>query len=301
MLKYIVTNKITNKKMNVAIIGSGNIGCDLLVKVIRSPLLNCSIFIGQDKNSNGLIFAKSLGIKTSYKSIDEITNHPNCCDIVFDATSAESHKIHAPILENLNKFTIDMTPSRIGKMCVPLLNLDDCLKVPNVNMITCGGQAVTPIISVIMSIYPETKYVELVSSISSKSAGIGTRNNIDEYAQTTGEAIKKMTGVKNSKSIIIINPANPPIIMNNTIYADIQNPDINKLTKSINNIVLQLKKYVPGYQLTVGPVYENNRLTIMTKVTGRGDYLPIYAGNLDIINCAAIMVAESYAKKHLNN
>ena len=296
MLKYIVINK-----MNVAIIGSGNIGCDLLVKVNRSHQLNCTVFIGQDKNSEGLKFAKSLGIKTSCRSINEIVSNPKCCDIVFDATSAESHKIHAPILKKLNKFTIDMTPSHVGKMCVPLLNLDECLIEKNINMITCGGQASTPIISAIMSIHPETKYVELVSSISSKSAGIGTRNNIDEYAQTTGDAIKRMTGVQNSKSIIIINPANPPIIMNNTIYADIPNPNVTKLNKLVNITVNKIKKYVPGYKLTVGPVLENGRLTIMTTVTGHGDYLPTYAGNLDIINCAAIMVAESYAKKHLNN
>ena len=289
------------KKTNIAIIGSGNIGCDLLIKINRSKVLKCNRFIGQNKESDGLQMAKSLGINTSFDSINEIIKNPDCCDIVFDATSADAHKIHAPILKKLNKFTIDMTPSRIGKMCVPYLNLDECLKEKNVNMITCGGQATTPIISTIMKVHPETKYVEIVSSISSKSAGIGTRNNIDEYTQTTSDAIKILGGAPKSKAIIILNPAEPPILMHNTIFAQIENPNIAKLEKEINLTVNEIQKYIPGYKLTLGPVFENNRLTVMIEVTGQGDFLPIYAGNLDIINCAAITVAENYAKKYLNN
>jgi len=259
------------------------------------------MFIGQNRDSEGLKMAKSLGINTSFNSINEIINNPNCCDIVFDATSAEAHKIHAPILKKLNKFTIDMTPSRIGKMCVPYINLNESLKEKNVNMVTCGGQATTPIISAIMKIHPETKYVEIVSSISSKSAGIGTRNNIDEYTQTTSEALKILGGAPKSKAIIILNPAEPPILMHNTIFAQINNPNIPKLGKEINLTVSKIQKYVPGYKLTLSPVSENNRLTVMTEVIGRGDFLPVYSGNLDIINCAAIMVAENYAKKYFNN
>lgn len=289
------------KKVNIAIIGSGNIGCDLLIKINKSKILKCSRFIGQNKASDGLQMAKSLGIETSFDSINEIINNPNCCDIVFDATSAEAHKIHAPILKKLNKFTIDMTPSRIGKMCVPYINLEKCLKEKNVNMITCGGQAVTPIVQAIMKIHPKTKYVEVVSSISSKSAGIGTRNNIDEYTQTTSDAIKILGGAPQSKAIIILNPAEPPICMHNTIFAEIDNPNILKLEKEIKLTVSEIQKYVPGYKLTLGPVFENNRLTIMIEVIGNGDFLPIYSGNLDIINCAAINVAESYAKKYFNN
>lgn len=289
------------KKINIAIIGSGNIGCDLLKKINRSKLLKCNIFIGQNKDSEGLKMAKSLGINTSSESINEIINNPNCCEIVFDATSAEAHKIHAPILKRLNKFTIDMTPSRIGKMCVPYLNLKESLNEKNVNMVTCGGQATTPIISSIMKVHPETKYVEIVSSISSKSAGIGTRNNIDEYTQTTSEAIKILGGAPKSKAIIILNPAEPPILMHNTIYAQIEKPNLIKLEEEIKLTVSKIQKYVPGYKLTLGPIFENNRLTVMIEVTGQGDYLPIYAGNLDIINWAAITVAENYAKKYFNN
>lgn len=289
------------KKVDIAIIGSGNIGCDLLIKINRSKLLKCNMFIGQNKDSNGLKMAKSLGINTSFNSINEIIENPNCCDIVFDATSAESHKIHAPILKKLHKFTIDMTPSRIGKMCVPYLNLEECLKEKNVNMVTCGGQATTPIILTIMKIHPETKYIEVVSSISSKSAGIGTRNNIDEYTQTTSEAIKILGNAPKSKAIVILNPAEPPILMHNTIYAQIDNPNLKKLEKEINLTVNKIQEYVPGYKLTLNPIFENNRLTTMIEVTGQGDFLPIYAGNLDIINCAAITVAENYAKKYFNN
>lgn len=289
------------KKVNIAIIGTGNIGCDLLIKINRSKILNCNMFIGQNKESDGLQMAKALGINTSFDSINEIIKNPNCCDIVFDATSADAHKIHAPILKKLNKFTIDMTPSRIGKMCVPIINLQECLKEKNVNMVTCGGQATTPIAKAIMKIHPETKYIEIVSSISSKSAGIGTRNNIDEYTQTTSEALKVLGGAPKSKAIIILNPAEPPILMHNTIFAEIGNPNLKKLEKEIKSTVTEIQKYVPGYKLTLGPVFENNRLTIMIEVIGRGDFLPIYSGNLDIINCAAINVAESYAKKYFNN
>lgn len=289
------------KKTNIAIIGTGNIGCDLLIKINRSKIIQCNMFIGQNKDSQGLKLAKSLGINTSFNSINEIINNPKCCDIVFDATSAEAHKIHAPILKKLNKFTIDMTPSRIGKMCVPIINLQECLKEKNVNMVTCGGQATTPIAKTIMKIYPKTKYIEIVSSISSKSAGIGTRNNIDEYTQTTSEALKILGGAPKSKAIIILNPAEPPILMHNTIFAEIDNPNIIKLEKEINSTITEIQKYVPGYKLTLGPVFENNRLTIMIEVTGMGDFLPVYSGNLDIINCAAINVAESYAKKYFNN
>jgi len=289
------------KKINIAIIGTGNIGCDLLVKINRSKILHCNMFIGQNKESDGLQMAKALGINTSFESINKIIKDPACCDIVFDATSADAHKIHAPILKKLNKFTIDMTPSRIGKMCVPIINLQECLKENNVNMVTCGGQATTPIIKAIMKIHPETKYVEIISSISSKSAGIGTRNNIDEYTQTTSEALKILGGAPKSKAIIILNPAEPPILMHNTIFAEINNPNIIKLEKEIKSTVSEIQKYVPGYKLTLGPVFENNRLTVMIEVVGRGDFLPIYSGNLDIINCAAINVAESYAKKYFNN
>jgi len=285
------------KKVKVGIIGTGNIGSDLLVKVQRSSLLKCGMFAGNNPESVGIKKAQLLNVPISFQSIDAIKENPDCCDIVFDATSAEIHLYHAPILKKLKKFTIDMTPSRYGKMCVPSLNLKECLKEQNINMISCGGQATTPIITTIMKIHPEIKYVEIVSSIASKSAGIGTRNNIDEYTQSTTDAIKYFAKVPHAKTIVILNPANPPIFMHNTIYAQVIKPKLEQLAYEIKKTVKKIQQYVPGYKLILEPVFENKKLTIMIEVVGMGDYLPIYAGNLDIINCAAIAVAEKYAQQ----
>lgn len=287
------------KKVKVGIIGTGNIGTDLLVKIQRSQILECGVFAGQNKNSEGIKRAKEMGVPVSIDSIGAIEKNPSACEIVFDATSAEAHFKHAPILKKLGKFAIDMTPSRIGKMCIPFLNLEDCLDIANVNMVTCGGQATAPLVYEIMQVHPEIKYVEIVASIASKSAGVGTRNNIDEYTQTTAEGIRFFAKVPKAKAIIILNPADPPIMMHNTIYAKVKNPKMDILEKRLKAACQKLKKYVPGYRLTLGPVEENDRLTIMNEVKGLGDFLPVYAGNLDIINCAAIEVAETYAKRKI--
>jgi len=289
----------SQKKINVSIIGTGNIGSDLLVKVMRSPYLTCTMFSGQNPHSPGIARARELGVPTSADSIAAIERHPHNCDIVFDATTAEAHRHHAPILARLKKFTIDMTPSQAGEMCVPLLNLDDSLVKQNVNMVTCGGQANAPIARAIMAVHPDTQYMEIVSSIASKSAGIGTRNNIDEYTQTTSDGIRALAGVPQVKTIIILNPADPPYLMHNTLYAKIERPDLPALERSINRTVKKIQEYVPGFKLLYGPVQESGRVTTITEVVGRGDYLPTYAGNLDIINCAAVAVAEQYAKKRL--
>jgi len=289
----------SNKKIKVGILGTGNIGTDLLIKIQRSDVLECAIFAGIHTQSKGMDKARSLGIPTSDASITFFEKNPDICDIVFDATSAEAHAIHAPILKKLKKFVIDMTPSRIGHMCVPSVNLENSMQEPNVNMVTCGGQATVPIAVAMKEIHPDIPYLEIVSSVASKSAGIGTRNNIDEYTQTTGEGIKIFAHIPKAKAIVILNPADPPILMHNTIYASIENPDIKRLTKAIKKAVKEIQRYVPGYKLVIGPVHENNRVTVMIEVVGMGDYLPVYAGNLDIINCAAIMVAESYARKQL--
>ena len=247
----------------------------------------------------GIKFAKKLGVETSFLSIGAIVKNPSLCEIVFDASSAQAHRLHAPILKSLGKFTIDMTPSNIGKMCIPILNMDECLKTKNINMISCGGQDTTPIAKAIMEVHPETQYIEIVSHIASKSAGMGTRDNIDEYTQTTCDGIKKFTEVAKAKAIIILNPAEPPIFMHNTVLAQIKKPNMVLLKSKIQTMVKRIKEYVPGYKLTLGPVFENNRVTVMNEVVGRGDYLPSYAGNLDIINCAAIAVGEEYAKRKL--
>ncbi len=287
-----------HEKLNVGIIGTGNIGTDLLVKVQGSPLLECVMFTGQREDSLGIIRAKEMGVNTSIRSIEAIDGN---CDIVFDATSAKHHFYHAAILKQMGIFAIDMTPSRVGRMCVPLINLEECLKEPNVNLVSCGGQAIAPIAKAIMNVHPDIEYMEMVSTIASKSAGMGTRDNIDEYTQSTADVLEVLAGVPKAKAIIILNPAEPPIQMRNTLYARIKHPDLERIREQVRLTVEGLKKYMPGYSLIVEPTYEKGegRLTTANTLYGRGDYLPVYAGNLDIINCAAIAIAEAYAKRNI--
>ena len=287
------------KKVKVAIIGTGNIGTDILMKLQRSPYLECKMFTGRNPESKGIEIAESMGVPTSFESVHAIENDPSCCEIVFDATSAKVHKFNAPILKRLGKFAIDLTPSQIGKMCVPVINLAEALNYDNVNTITCGGQATIPIAYAISKVHPDIQYLEIVASISSKSAGMGTRNNIDEFTQTTHTALSKFSGIAHTKAIIILNPADPPIIMRNTIYAVIENPDMDAITQGVHEMEKKIKKYVPGYSVIVGPVFENGRVTTTIQVVGLGDFLPTYSGNLDIITCASIEIAEEYAKRKL--
>lgn len=287
------------RKVKVAIIGTGNIGIDILMKLRRSNILECTLFTGRNPDSKGIRIAKELGIRTSAESIQAIQEEPDCCDIVFDATSADSHKKNAPILKELGKLAIDLTPAKVGKMCVPALNMDECLNEMNINLITCGGQATAPIAYAISNIHPETRYMEIVATIASKSAGMGTRNNIDEFTQTTRDALTEFTGIENTKAIIVLNPAEPPITMHNTIYALIDNPDMEAIRKNVRDMEQKIKKYVPGYSIVMEPTYENGRVTATLQVVGLGDYLPKYSGNLDIITCAAIEIAEKYAEKKI--
>ena len=285
-------------KAKVAIIGTGNIGADLLVKVQRSEFLECTLFTGRNPDSPGIEFAKGMGVNVSYESIQAIEDDPDCCDIVFDATSARAHLYHAPILEKLGKFTVDLTPAHVGVMCIPAINMEECLEHQNVNTITCGGQAAVPIAHAISRVHPDVSYFELVASISSKSAGAGTRANIDEFTQTTRLALSEFTGVKKTKAIIILNPARPPVIMRNTIRAQLENPRMDELKLEIEKMVEKIAAYVPGYRVVVGPLYENGRLTTVIEVEGLGDYLPKYSGNLDIITCASVDIAEAYTKRN---
>ncbi len=288
-----------NKKnpLKVAILGSGNIGTDLLIKIMRSPYLTCSLFIGRHLNSPGMNKASSLGVKISDLSIEAIEHDPDCCHLVFDATSALSHKKHWPILKKLNKKVIDMTPSGIGEMCVPALNIEHCVNYNNVNMITCGGQSSIPLAWVIGKTQSNVEYIEVVSTIASRSAGPATRINLDEYIETTEKGIEKFSGCNKVKAILTISPAQPPIDMQTTIFAKIETPDMTKLQEEVTNMVRKIQTYVPGYQLVIPPVRESERIVMMVKVQGLGDYLPKYAGNMDIINCAAIAMAEEYSKR----
>lgn len=284
------------EKLKVAILGSGNIGTDLLVKIFRSPFLQCTLFAGRNLNSKGMLKAMSLGVSLSDKGINAIIENPECCDLVFDATSASSHKLHAPILKQLNKIVIDLTPAKLGLFTIPSVNLEEALQYDNLNMITCGGQASIPIAYAISKIVKNIEYIELVSTIASKSAGPGTRANIDEYIETTEKALSHFSGCDNVKAIINLNPAQPSIDMNTTIYLKIDEPDMNLLTSEIKKMVTTIQSYVPGYFLALEPVYDNGFVILSIKVQGLGDYLPRYAGNLDIINSAALALAEEFAK-----
>lgn len=285
--------------MKVAILGSGNIGIDLLIKVLRSPYLECGVLIGRNSLSKGIQKVRELGINTSTSGIEYIQKNPDCCEIVFDATSAMAHTQHAPILKKMHKFTIDLTPAKIGEICVPIINLESSLHYKNVNMITCGGQATLPIIYALRILNAKIHYVEVVSSIASLSAGPATRINLDEYIHTTERAIKFFTGISNAKAILNLNPAFPCIDMQTTIFAKVDDLDRNKFTKTAAEIEKKVQSYVPGFKILLNSLIEDT-CTVIVQVKGQGDYLPDYAGNLDIINCAALAIAERYAKTILH-
>lgn len=285
------------RKLKVAIIGSGNIGTDLLIKVLRSPYLECGAFIGRNLSSYGMVKALSLGVTVSADGINYIEKNPDCCDLVFDATSAKSHHDHAPILKKLNKRVIDLTPAKIGLMSVPSVNLEDSLAESNINMVTCGGQASIPVAYAIGQTQTGVDYIEVVSSIASRSAGPATRQNLDEYIKTTEDGLKEFSGATRTKAILNLNPAEPCVDMQATIFAKVNNPDIAKLKEVLTGLTEKIREYVPGYEIILGPLIENDRIVVMVRVRGLGDYLPAYAGNLDIINCAAIAMAEEYAKE----
>jgi acetaldehyde dehydrogenase len=285
------------KKLKVAILGSGNIGTDLLVKIQRSEFLECSMFIGRNLSSAGMTKAIDMGVRVSDKSINAIIEEPENCDIVFDCTSAKDAVAHWKILEKLGKFVIDLTPAKIGILCIPAVNLQEAIKHQNVNMVTCGGQASIPIAYVLGKTQKNIEYIEVVSSIASRSAGPATRLNLDEYVDTTELGVRTFSGVEKTKAILNLNPAQPCIDMQTTIFAKVKEANMDALKKELDIMVAQIKAYVPGYHILVNPIYENGRIVVMVKALGLGDYLPKYAGNLDIINCAAIAVAEEYSKQ----
>jgi len=283
-------------KLRTAILGSGNIGTDLLVKILRSPYLECTLFIGRRSDSPGMNKARELGIKTSDQGIDSIINNPSSCDLVFDATNAVSHLYHWPILKNLGKIVIDLTPSLFGKKIIPAVNLPEASKHRNINMVSCGGQAAIALAYAFTQVQKNVDYIEVVSSIASRSAGPATRINIDEYIENTEKGIREFTGCPNVKTILILNPAKPDINMQVSLSLKTKRPDIKKISHSIFDMEKKISKYVPGYKIIVPPVVEDSRVFITVKVTGLGDYLPRYAGNLDIMNCAAIASAQEYSK-----
>lgn len=290
-----------DQKLKVAIFGSGNIGTDLLVKTLRSSHLECSLFVGRNLSSPGMTKARSLGVPVSDQSIAAVLREAGAFDLIFDATSASAHLENWPVFERLGKPVIDLTPSRIGVMCVPAVNLGDAMNCPNINMVTCGGQASIPLARVIGQVHPDVSYIEVVSSIASRSAGLATRANIDEYVETTELAVKEFSGARRAKAILILNPAQPCIDMQTTVFAQVDRPRMPELTAAVERMAREIQAYVPGYQLVVPPVYEGGRIAMTVRVRGLGDFLPQYAGNLDIINCAALAVAEQHARQRVHS
>lgn len=290
---------MAKQKTRVAILGTGNIGTDLLVKAMRSEVLECALFVGRNLRSDGMQKASQLGVPISDRGIDAIVQQAGNIDIVFDATSAAAHMEHWPVLQRLGKTVIDMTPAKLGELCVPAINTEQIIEnhAQNINMITCGGQASVPIANAIAAVQNDIEYIEVASSIASRSAGPATRANLDEYIETTEQALIKFSRTKQAKAILILNPARPPIDMQTTIYAKIGNPNLPAIRDSVEGIMSRITQYVPGYQLIVPPTIEGGKVMTTVKVLGNGDYLPRYAGNLDIINCAAVGMAERIARQ----
>lgn len=281
-------------KINAAIIGSGNIGTDLMYKLERSEVIEFTAMIGIDPDSDGLQRAKEKGYLVFHNGIDALKENPDIADIVFDATSAKTHVRHAKVLAELGKLAIDLTPAARGPFVSPAVKTDTYLEEKNVNMITCGGQATIPIVHAINSV-ADVSYAEIVATISSKSAGPGTRANIDEFTITTRRGIEEVGGADKGKALIILNPAEPPILMRDTIYCEVKNMDEAAITRSIEQMIETVKQYVPGYRLKQEPMFDGNRVTVFLEVEGAGDYFPVYAGNLDIMTAAATRVAEDFA------
>ncbi|MEW8693720.1 MAG: acetaldehyde dehydrogenase (acetylating) [Candidatus Thiodiazotropha endolucinida] len=291
-------------KINAALIGSGNIGTDLLYKALRSDWINPVWMVGIDPDSDGLARARKLGLKTTHEGVDGLVPRmrEDNVQICFDATSAYVHGENNRKVQQQGSIMIDLTPAAVGPFCVPPVNLKDHVgkRELNVNMVTCGGQATIPMVAAVSRVQP-VAYGEIVATVSSKSAGPGTRKNIDEFTQTTAGAVEKVGGAKQGKAIIILNPAEPPLIMRDTVHCITEDePDQAAVTASIEEMIREVQKYVPGYRLKNGPVFDGNRVSVFMEVEGLGDYLPKYAGNLDIMTAAGLRTAEMFAEEILN-
>ena len=286
-------------KINVALVGSGNIGTDLMYKALRSANLAPTWMVGIDPASDGLARARDAGLKTTAEGLDGLLPHVarDGIRIAFDATSAYVHHEHARRLREHGVAVIDLTPAAVGPYCVPPVNLAEHAGrgEMNVNMVSCGGQATIPMVAAVSSVQP-VEYAEIVATVASRSAGPGTRKNIDEFTRTTASGIEKVGGARRGKAIIILNPAEPPLIMRDSVHCLTRDePDQERIRAAILAMVLEVQKYVPGYRLTHGPVFDGRRVSVYLEVAGLGDYLPKYEGNLDIMTAAALRTGEMLA------
>ena len=290
------------EKTAVAILGSGNIGTDLMYKLKRSNFLRPVIMAGIVADSEGLARARQEGLAITSEGIEGLLKQKETFDIVFDATTAAAHKIHAPLLLDAKKIAIDLTPAAVGPYVIPLVNLDEHIGASNVNLVSCGGQATVPLVSALDEVAP-VEYAEIVATIASKSAGPGTRQNIDEFTDTTARGLEKIGHAARGKAIIVLNPAEPPILMRNTIHGVLASADEEKILRSIESMVERIKEYVPGYRLRAKPLIQDlsngsskKKVTLFVEVEGAGDFLPKYAGNLDIMTSAAVKVGEEISR-----
>ena len=290
-----------SRKLRALIIGPGNIGTDLLMKMQRSQWVEPVWMVGIEPASEGLKRAQEMGVKTCATGVDGVLDQIIADDIrvAFDATSAYAHAENSRKLNALGVIMIDLTPAAIGPFCIPPVNLADHARQleMNVNMVTCGGQATIPMVAAVSRVQP-VDYGEIVAAVSSRSVGPGTRKNIDEFTRTTALAIEKVGGAKRGKAIIIVNPAEPPLLMRDTVHVLTEGePDQAAIIASVNAMVADVQKYVPGYKLVNGPVFDGKRVTVYLEVEGLGDFLPKYAGNLDIMTAAALRTAELFAQE----
>jgi acetaldehyde/propanal dehydrogenase len=285
-------------RIKAVIIGPGNIGTDLLLKALRSPWIEPVWSVGVVPTSEGLRIAREHGVKTTHDGLDSVIDQvaADGVKIAFDATSAKYHGHHDALLRERGIRVIDLTPASIGPYCIPPVNLAEQADAPNVNMVSCGGQATIPMVAAVSRVQP-VEYAEIIATVASRSIGPGTRNNIDEFTRTTRAGVEQVGGAKRGKAIIVINPAEPPIIMRDTIHCLTEGePDEAAITQSVHDMVAAVQTYVPGYTLKNGPVFDGRKVTVWMEVAGLGDYLPTYAGNLDIMTAAALKTAELLAE-----
>ncbi len=290
----------TMARKKVAILGPGNIGIDLMQKIrSRSRSMELVLMAGIEPASIGLAMARELGIDTSHDGVEAVLGRTDL-DFVFECTSARSHAANAPRYAAKGLKAIDLTPAAVGSYVVPSVNIADAFGVPNVNLVTCGGQATIPIVHAANRVQP-VLYAEIVATISSRSAGPGTRANIDEFTVTSKRAVERVGGAREAKALILLNPAEPPILMRNTVFLRIEKPDREALSASIARMEAEVRAYVPGYRIILGPLVDGDKVTVILQVEGAGDYLPPYAGNLDIITSAAVRIGDLLAEGPAGN